>query len=87
MSPIHHRVLHPYQVEGVRWLWHAYHNNINAILADEMGLGKTVQVIALLYSLWKEVCGGYFFFAILGYMLFYQETLKGLLIKKPNASL
>ncbi|VDP78681.1 unnamed protein product [Schistosoma mattheei] len=54
LSPIHHRVLHPYQVEGVRWLWHAYHNNINAILADEMGLGKTVQVIALLYSLWKE---------------------------------
>ncbi|CAH8628177.1 unnamed protein product [Schistosoma intercalatum] len=54
LSPIHHRVLHPYQIEGVRWLWHAYHNNINAILADEMGLGKTVQVIALLYSLWKE---------------------------------
>ncbi|CAH8674424.1 unnamed protein product [Schistosoma rodhaini] len=54
LSPVHRRVLHPYQIEGARWLWHAYHNNINAILADEMGLGKTVQVIALLYSLWKE---------------------------------
>ncbi|CAH8654803.1 unnamed protein product [Heterobilharzia americana] len=54
LSPIHHGVLHPYQMEGVRWLWHAYHNSVNAILADEMGLGKTVQVIALLYSLWKE---------------------------------
>ncbi|KAH8865869.1 Chromodomain-helicase-DNA-binding protein 5 [Schistosoma japonicum] len=54
LSPIHRGLLHPYQIEGARWLWHAYHNNINAILADEMGLGKTVQVIALLYSLWKE---------------------------------
>ncbi|CAH8584404.1 unnamed protein product [Schistosoma turkestanicum] len=54
LSPVHRGVLHPYQIEGTRWLWHAYHNNINAILADEMGLGKTVQVIALLYSLWKE---------------------------------
>ncbi|TGZ64872.1 hypothetical protein CRM22_006161 [Opisthorchis felineus] len=54
LSPEQHAVLHPYQLEGVRWLWHAYHNHVNAILADEMGLGKTVQVIALLYSLWKE---------------------------------
>ncbi|CAH8629026.1 unnamed protein product [Heterobilharzia americana] len=34
----------------IRIKWKA----VNAILADEMGLGKTVQVIALLYSLWKE---------------------------------
>ncbi|CAL8087582.1 unnamed protein product [Calicophoron daubneyi] len=54
LSPVHHSTLHPYQMEGVRWLWHAYHNRVNAVLADEMGLGKTVQVIALLYSLWKE---------------------------------
>ncbi|CAH8665097.1 unnamed protein product [Dicrocoelium dendriticum] len=54
LSPSEHAALHPYQVEGVRWLWHAFHNHVNAILADEMGLGKTVQVIALLYLLWKE---------------------------------
>ncbi|THD23544.1 Chromodomain-helicase-DNA-binding protein 3 [Fasciola hepatica] len=54
LSPVCKCVLHPYQVEGVRWLWHAYHGRINAILADEMGLGKTVQVITLLYLLWKE---------------------------------
>ncbi|VDP69124.1 unnamed protein product [Echinostoma caproni] len=54
LSPVCKCVLHPYQIEGVRWLWHAYHNGINTILADEMGLGKTVQVITLLYLLWKE---------------------------------
>ncbi|KAF7258824.1 hypothetical protein EG68_03868 [Paragonimus skrjabini miyazakii] len=54
ISPIQHATLYPYQLEGVRWLWNAYHNHVNAILADEMGLGKTVQVIALLCSLWKE---------------------------------
>ncbi|VEL19749.1 unnamed protein product [Protopolystoma xenopodis] len=47
--------LHPYQTEGVRWLWQAYHKRTGVILGDEMGLGKTVQVIVLFYSLWKEV--------------------------------
>ncbi|VDN38666.1 unnamed protein product [Dibothriocephalus latus] len=47
-------VLYPYQLEGVRWLRHSLYQGINTILADEMGLGKTVQVIAMLYSLFKE---------------------------------
>ncbi len=40
--------LHPYQQEGVNWLYSLYENGLGALLADEMGLGKTVQMIALL---------------------------------------
>ncbi|XP_066249805.1 lymphoid-specific helicase-like [Euwallacea similis] len=40
--------LHPYQIEGVKWMYNLYLNSSNGILADEMGLGKTVQVIALI---------------------------------------
>ncbi len=40
--------LHPYQQEGLNWLFTLYANNLSALLADEMGLGKTVQVIAWL---------------------------------------
>lgn len=40
-----------YQLQGVNWMLHRYHQSENAILADEMGLGKTVQVIALLSTL------------------------------------
>lgn len=38
--------LHPYQLEGVNWLRHAYQQRLNVILADEMGLGKTCQAIS-----------------------------------------
>ncbi len=43
--------LHPYQQEGMNWLYALYENRLGALLADEMGLGKTVQVIALLSRL------------------------------------
>lgn len=36
--------LHPYQLEGLNWLYHKYCTGEAVILADEMGLGKTVQV-------------------------------------------
>ena len=38
--------LHPYQLEGLNWLFHANHQGQHVILADEMGLGKTIQTIA-----------------------------------------
>lgn len=40
--------LHPYQLDGVRFLWHRASYRWGVLLADEMGLGKTVQVIAWL---------------------------------------
>ncbi len=40
--------LRPYQMEGVKWLIHLYHNQLGACLADDMGLGKTLQTIAML---------------------------------------
>ena len=36
--------LHPYQLEGLNWLFHKWCAREAVILADEMGLGKTVQV-------------------------------------------
>jgi superfamily II DNA or RNA helicase len=41
-------VLRPYQLDGVRWLWHLNRLGLGGCLADDMGLGKTVQVLALL---------------------------------------
>jgi len=49
--------LRDYQLEGVRWLAHLYHNNINGILADEMGLGKTVQAIGMIAYLAEQARG------------------------------
>ena len=43
--------LMPYQLEGLNWLLHQWHQEQNAILADEMGLGKTVQIIAFISHL------------------------------------
>ncbi|KAL7670996.1 hypothetical protein ACOME3_005911 [Neoechinorhynchus agilis] len=48
--------LHPYQTEGLKWLWNLFIHNQGGILADEMGLGKTIQIIALIRSIethWK----------------------------------
>ena len=42
------RQLFPYQLEGLNWLCHSFHEQNNVILADEMGLGKTVQTAAFL---------------------------------------
>jgi hypothetical protein len=47
--------LRPYQMEGVKWLIHLYHNQLGACLADDMGLGKTLQTIAMfLYAKEKK---------------------------------
>ena len=43
--------LHPYQLEGLNWLLHAWAQNLHVVLADEMGLGKTIQTIAYLAAL------------------------------------
>ncbi|GFR51659.1 hypothetical protein Agub_g14095, partial [Astrephomene gubernaculifera] len=48
--------LHPYQLEGLNWLFHKYGSGENVILADEMGLGKTVQTIAFLAALHSQCC-------------------------------
>jgi len=40
--------LRPYQMDGFKWLWWLYSNNLSGLLADEMGLGKTHQTMALL---------------------------------------
>lgn len=41
---LHGGSLHPYQLEGLNWLFHKWSTKENVILGDEMGLGKTVQV-------------------------------------------
>ena len=46
--------LRPYQVTGVRWLWHLNQLGLGACLADDMGLGKTIQIISLLLILKKN---------------------------------
>jgi chromodomain-helicase-DNA-binding protein 4 len=46
-----------YQLDGVNWLLHRYHQQQSVILADEMGLGKTVQVVALITTLIQDKPG------------------------------
>ncbi len=40
--------LRPYQINGFRWLWFIYENQLSGLLCDDMGLGKTYQSLALL---------------------------------------
>ena len=47
--------LHPYQLEGLNWLYFAWEQRKHVILADEMGLGKTIQSIAFLAALKYDV--------------------------------
>ena len=46
--------LRDYQLLGVNWMAHLWHNNKNGILADEMGLGKTIQTIGFLSYLFNS---------------------------------
>lgn len=48
--------LHPYQLEGLNWLYNAWEQEKHVILADEMGLGKTIQTIAMLAAIRWERC-------------------------------
>ncbi|RKO93425.1 SNF2 family N-terminal domain-containing protein, partial [Blyttiomyces helicus] len=47
--------LREYQLLGVNWLAHLWHQNLNGILADEMGLGKTVQTISFISYLFHHM--------------------------------
>ncbi|KAJ3028061.1 hypothetical protein HDV00_010683, partial [Rhizophlyctis rosea] len=47
--------LREYQLRGVNWMAHLWHNNQNGILADEMGLGKTVQSISFMSYLFHRM--------------------------------
>ena len=47
------RILRPYQMEGVKYLWRTSSLGLGACLADDMGLGKTLQLLTLL-ELWKQ---------------------------------
>jgi chromodomain-helicase-DNA-binding protein 1 len=46
--------LRDYQLLGVNWMAHLWHNFQNGILADEMGLGKTIQTIGILSYLFHS---------------------------------
>eukprot|EP00798_Chlamydomonas_sp_ICE-L_P016468 gene16468-22690_t len=46
--------LHPYQLEGLNWVYHKWKSGESVILADEMGLGKTIQTIAYIGALYQE---------------------------------
>ncbi|KAI8896505.1 P-loop containing nucleoside triphosphate hydrolase protein [Globomyces pollinis-pini] len=46
--------LRDYQLLGINWAAHLWHNNQNGILADEMGLGKTIQTIGFLNYLFNS---------------------------------
>ena len=47
--------LRPYQIEGVKWLFGHYQNNLGACLADDMGLGKTLQTLATLVAVQNDL--------------------------------
>lgn len=47
------KTLRPYQLDGVKYLWHSTSIGLGVCLADDMGLGKTIQMLTLL-KLWKE---------------------------------
>ena len=48
------KLLRPYQVEGVRWLYTLTKTGFGGILADEMGLGKSIQTIYYIKEMLKE---------------------------------
>jgi chromodomain-helicase-DNA-binding protein 7 len=58
------RTLRAYQVIGVNWLLHCWHEQRWSILADEMGLGKTCQVVNLIRQLRSAQCRGPFLIVV-----------------------
>lgn len=48
------KILRPYQLEGVQWLYNIHKCDLGGILADEMGLGKSIQTIYFFKYLLKE---------------------------------
>lgn len=48
------KLLRPYQIEGIKWLYTIDKTGFGGILADEMGLGKSVQTIYYIKELLKE---------------------------------
>ena len=47
------KILRPYQLDGVKYLWFASSIGFGTCLADDMGLGKTLQILTLI-ELWKH---------------------------------
>jgi chromodomain-helicase-DNA-binding protein 1 len=70
--------LRDYQLLGVNWMAHLWHNNRNGILADEMGLGKTVQTIGFLSYLFntQKVFGPFLIVVPLSTISAWQKELK-----------
>lgn len=47
------KILRPYQLDGVKYLWRTSSLGLGSCLADDMGLGKTLQMLTLI-ALWKH---------------------------------
>jgi SWI/SNF-related matrix-associated actin-dependent regulator of chromatin subfamily A member 5 len=47
-------VLHPHQLDSLKWMASLHDEKMNGILADDMGLGKTIQAISLICYLHDE---------------------------------
>lgn len=58
VPPEQKKILRGYQKEGFCWIKTLKHNQFGGILADDMGLGKTLQVIAFLWSEFRESVPG-----------------------------
>lgn len=52
--------LREYQLNGLRWLWWLYQNDLHGLLADEMGLGKTHQAMGLMSAIQNQKPQGQF---------------------------
>ncbi|MBE6161447.1 MAG: hypothetical protein E7158_04430 [Firmicutes bacterium] len=48
------KILRPYQIDGVKWLYTITKCGFGGILADEMGLGKSLQTITFIKKMLKE---------------------------------
>ncbi|KAI4383534.1 hypothetical protein MLD38_009361 [Melastoma candidum] len=48
------KILYPYQLDGLRWLWSLHSSRKGGILGDDMGLGKTMQICGFLAGLFHS---------------------------------
>ena len=54
LSNKENKLLRPYQIDGIRWLYNIDKTGFGGILADEMGLGKSIQTIYYIKEMLKE---------------------------------
>lgn len=45
--------LRSYQLDGLKWFWWLFQNQLHGLLADDMGLGKTHQAMGLMSAIQK----------------------------------